>query len=345
LPVQLGFLGAGLVARIHQHGLTPVAEQVVWAGVYDTDPERAQRFAEETGAKVCQSEDEVLERADAVYVCTWTSEHPRLVAEAAGRGLAVYCEKPLAVSLPLAEAMTTRIIEAGVVNQTGLVLRHSPAFHWLRRLLGDPKSGRLMSIAFRDDQYLPVAGYYGSTWRADPSRAGAGVLLEHSIHDIDILEFLAGPIRQVSCRTAAFHGLSGIEDVATAHLRFSSGVSGTLTTVWHDILERGNERRVEIICENLWCALDGSHHWGPVSWQWHGEPVRTATGEELLGLLAPSAVEDHRPDAAFITSVLGRRQAHPDFRIALRAHVLVDAAYRSAAADGAVVEVSGGSGI
>ena len=196
-----------------------------------------------------------------------------------------------------------------------------------------------MSISFRDDQYLPVGGYYGSTWRADVSRAGAGVLLEHSIHDIDILQVLAGPIREVSCRTNSFHGLPGIEDVATVHIAFESGVPGTLTTVWHDIGERGNERRVEIFCENLWCVLDGNHHWGPVSWQWAGEPVRTGYGEELLRLLGPTAVEDHNPDAAFVASVLDGRPAHPDFRVALRAHVLVDAAYRSAAAGGAAVGV------
>lgn len=196
-----------------------------------------------------------------------------------------------------------------------------------------------MSITFRDDQYLPVRGYYGSTWRADVSRAGAGVLLEHSIHDIDVLELLAGPIRQLSCQTAFFHGLRGIEDVATVQITFASGVPGTLTTVWHDIGERANERRVEVFGENLWCVLDGNHHWGPVSWQWAGEPVRSAYGEELLRLLEPTGVEDHNPDAAFIVSVRECRPAYPDFRTALRAHELVDAAYRSAAADGAVVDV------
>jgi len=339
MPVRVGFLGAGLVARIHAHGLAAVAEEVEWAGVYDIDTGRAAAFSTDTGATLCGSVDEVLERAEAVYVCTWTSEHPGLVAEAAGRQLAVYCEKPLAVSLSLATAMTEHVVDAGVVNQTGLVLRHSPAFGALRRLLDDPRSGRLMALSFRDDQYLPVGRYYGSTWRADVSRAGAGVLLEHSIHDIDILELLAGPIRQLSCQTASFHGLPGIEDVATVRITFDSGVPGTLTTVWHDIGERGNERRVEAFCENLWCVLDGNHHWGPVTWQRAGEPVQSAYGEELLGLLAPVGVEHHNPDAAFVASVRDGRPAAPDFRIALRAHELVDAAYRSAAAGGAVVDL------
>jgi UDP-N-acetyl-2-amino-2-deoxyglucuronate dehydrogenase len=303
MPVRVGFLGAGLVARIHRRSLSAVADRIVWAGVHDTDGTRARRFAEETGARHCGSAAELLSRADAVYVCTWTSEHPDLVRDAVDRGLAVYCEKPLAVSLSSARAMTDHVVQAGSINQTGLVLRHSPAFRWLRRLITDPKSGSLMSISFRDDQYLPVAGYYGSTWRSDPSLAGSGVLLEHSIHDIDILEYLAGPIRQMSCVTRSVHGIPGIEDVAVASFTFASGVPGTLTTVWHDMLERPNERRVEVLCGNLWCVLDGNHHSGPVSWQWKGEPSQTAEGEDLLALLAPSSPEDFNPDAAFIHAV------------------------------------------
>jgi predicted dehydrogenase len=338
MPVHLGFLGAGLVARIHQQSLSAVADHVVWAGVYDPDVARAMRFSAETGATVCRTEDELLERSEAVYICTWTSEHPRLVGAAADRRLSVYCEKPLAVSLADAEAMTEQVTRAGVVNQAGLVLRHSPAFRWVRWLVDDPRSGRLMSVSFRDDQYLPVRGYYDSTWRADAARAGSGVLLEHSIHDVDILEFLAGPIAQVSCRTAFTHRIQGIEDVASAAFTFASGVPGTLTTVWHDILERPNERRVEIFCENLWCVLDGNHHWGPVFWRWGGEPVREAGGEKLLPLLDSDAVENSNPDAGFIASIEAGRPAHPDFRIARRAHQIVDAAYRSAEADGTPID-------
>lgn len=339
MPLRLGFLGAGLVARIHSRSLSTVDDRITWSGVFDPDTVRADRFSAETGAAVCRTEDEVLDRSGAVYVCSWTSEHPRLVQAAADAGLAIFCEKPLATSLVLAGEMTRRVVEAGVVNQAGLVLRHSPAFRWMRRLLDAPASGRLMSVTFRDDQSLPLGGYYDSTWRADSTLAGAGVLLEHSIHDVDILEYLAGPVAGVGCRTGSVHAIPGIEDVATAWFRFESGVSGTLTTVWHDMPERANERRVELLCENLWCVLDGNHHSGPVHWQRRGEPVRTAEGRDLLPLLGSDLVEDTNPDAAFVRSVEEGRPAYPDFTIALRAHEVVDAAYRSAQSDGVAVEL------
>ena len=46
----------------------------------------------------------MLDTCDAVYITTWTSEHPRLVAAAAERGLAIFCEKPLAVDHPTRRA-------------------------------------------------------------------------------------------------------------------------------------------------------------------------------------------------------------------------------------------------
>jgi predicted dehydrogenase len=163
VTVQVGFLGAGLIATYHAQSLRASGADVRWGGVFDPDRDRAERFAAASGAALCGSEDEVLERCDAVYVCTWTSEHPRLVEAAARRGRAVFCEKPLAVDLPLARRMTAAVEEAGVINQVGLVLRHSPTFGLVKALAADPASGRPMSIVFRDDQYLPVQGMYGST--------------------------------------------------------------------------------------------------------------------------------------------------------------------------------------
>ena len=185
--MRVGFLGAGLIATFHSKMIRRSGVEVERAGVYDPDAERAAGFAAASGSVVCATEDEVLDGCDAVYVCSWTSEHHRLVAAAVERGLAVFCEKPLATTLAAAEAMATAVAAAGVTNQVGLILRRSPAFVWARHLVEAPEAGRVMAVVFRDDQYIPVQGTYGSTWRGDRAKAGAGTLLEHSIHDVDML--------------------------------------------------------------------------------------------------------------------------------------------------------------
>ena len=98
----------------------------------------------------------------------------------------MFCEKPLSVDLRHAGDLAGLVTSAGVVNMTGLVLRSSPAMLAARELVRDPASGRVMNVVFRDDQYLPTQGMYGSTWRGDPDVAGSGVLMEHSIHDVDL---------------------------------------------------------------------------------------------------------------------------------------------------------------
>lgn len=334
----MGFLGAGLIAQAHVRLLGAVPEVTI-AAVHDPAVDRARAFAAATGAAPCATVAEVIDRSEALYVCTWTSEHPQAVRAAAERGLAVFCEKPLGVDLASVETMVAAVDAAAVTNQVGLVLRYSPAFHWLRRLIDDPRSGRMISVGFRDDQYLPVGGGYGSTWRSDAARAGSGVLLEHSIHDLDMLEHLAGPMERVSCVTRALHGLSGIEDVAVLSFQSRGGAVGALTTVWHDIRDRGDSRRVEVFCENLWGALDGHFHDGPVAWERRGEPRQTLQGQALRDRAREVGLVEQNEDAAFVAAVLGGRPASPDFRTGLRAHQVVDVAYRSAAAGGRQLDV------
>ena len=276
-------------------------------------------------------------RVDAVYVTTWTSEHARLVEKAAAAGVAVFCEKPVAVDAPTAERMVAAVEAAGVVNQVGLVLRFLPSFRWLRHLVHDEQAGRVLAVVFRDDQYIPDQGVYGSTWRVDAARAGRGTLLEHSIHDVDILLWAFGPVSGVSGTVREVHGHPRIDDVAVARLDFASGAVGTLTSVWHDVLERPSLRRVEVFCERLYVALEGDFA-GPVRWQFTGEPERVLEGAELARAVAGTGdTATTNAATAFLASVRDRTPASPALAEALPAHRVVDAVYTSAAAGGAVV--------
>jgi len=328
MTVRVGFLGGGFIAHHHGKMLHTSGADAAIVAVHDPDDAKAALFAERSGATVAASEDEVIETSDAVYVTTWTSEHPRLVARVAAAGRAVFCEKPLAVNLGEALDMVEAVTRAGVTNQVGLVLRESPSFNLLRYLVNRPESGRVMAVVFRDDQYIPIQGQYGSTWRADPAKAGAGTLLEHSIHDLDIIEWLAGPIADVTGRTAHFHEIDGIEDLAVANLALASGAVATLTSVWHDILSRPSLRRVEVFCERAMYVLEGDVL-GPVRWTLDGE-VGSVEGEELMVTLHAHGIRPRHPDQAFIEAVASGAPASPDFTAALRAQVLAEAIYRSA---------------
>jgi predicted dehydrogenase len=276
-----------------------------------------------------------------VYVCTWTSEHPRLVDAAAERGLAAFCEKPLATTLDGARAMADRVHQAGIANQVGLVLRRSPAFTMLRELARGEEAGRIMSVVFRDDQYIPVRGSYASTWRGEVDKVGAGALLEHSIHDVDILESTIGPIVDVNARSAEFHGIRGIEDLVVANLAFAGGAIGSLTSIWHDIDSRGSLRRLEVFCERALFTLEGDW-FGPLSWERDDGTTGTLEGEELVAAaqqVVPADEADLNPDGAFLRAVRDGRPCSPDFAAAVRAHEVTEALYESARRGGQPVPV------
>jgi len=340
--LRIGFLGAGLIATYHSKSLRRSGAAVCRAGVYDPDLQRATAFAEASGHTVMRSEDEVLDTCDAVYVCTWTSEHARQIEKAVSRNLAVFCEKPLAFDLEAAQRMATMVAESGVVNQVGLVLRRSPAYLWAKHLIDDPAAGTVMGVVFRDDQFIPIQGHYGSTWRGDRNLAGSGTLLEHSIHDVDMLRFLVGEVGDISAHTTNFHGHDGIEDVATATLRFANGALGTLASIWHDNLARPSLRRVEVFCAHRQIVITGDDWYGPVRWTDTDGTSHSLADQELVDAVVSMREGGENPDGEFVRCVAEGVAATPDFADAVEAHRIIDAMYRSAADDGRAIRIAHG---
>ncbi len=338
MTVRVGFLGAGFIATFHSKMLRACGVEHERAGVFDPDRARSEAFVARAGGFVAGSEDEVIETCDAVYVCTWTVDHPRQVEKACAAGKAVFVEKPLGVD----RASSLRVVEAlessGVVHQVGLILRYSPAFALVESFLCDrDRRGRVMSVVFRDDQFLPTGGHYESTWRGDRAKAGSGVLLEHSIHDVDLLDRLVGPVTAVSGQSRSFHEIDGIEDLMVGTFDLADGGIGSLTTVWHDLTERPSLRYLEIHCERMHVEVEGDW-FGPVRITLPDERIDVA-GDELLALCAARGIELADPEGAFIEAVAAGRASAPSASTALRAHVIVDALYESASLDGRSVPI------
>jgi UDP-N-acetyl-2-amino-2-deoxyglucuronate dehydrogenase len=346
--LRIGFVGTGLIAWAHGLGLQAMIDGGVIdasiAVVHDRSAKRAEGFAAACGAQTAADVAEVVAQCDAVWVCTPTVAHREAVDAATASGRAIFCEKPLAVDLAAAVSLTDAVAAAGVPAQAGLVLRSAPVFRNLRDLVQSDELGRPMAALFRDDQYFPIQGTYGSRWRADVDQAGGGCLIEHSIHDLDILRFCFGEVAEVSGRTSNFSGHPGIEDVATVSMQFASGLTTHLTSVWHNILSRGSTRRIEVFFENGMVWLDSEFR-GPLHVQTSdttaARPCPSPAwvddlpfGNDGIGLVLSPYLEE---DRAFVDDVVAGRAPQPNLHEALVAHRLVDAAYRSAQQGGRAV--------
>ena len=345
---HVGIIGAGLIGRFHArgvHGLTKLGlVDARYVAVCDRQLERAERIARIADLDLATDDPEELiasPSVNTVYICTPTAEHNELVLRAAAAGKHVFCEKPLARTLAGAQEMYNAVQRAGVRHQVGLIMHHSPVLTVLKELISDPTLGRLMTIVFRDDQAFPVQGHYASDWRGDVAIAGGGTLIEHSIHDLDLLTWLAGDVESIHAQTRNYAGHEGIEDLASVTLNFASGATAQLTSVWHDIRERASSRLLEVFFERGYFAVD-QDFFGSISYETN-DTQGTATISDaevrrryldIIGLdpdvfdqaLGKYSLEDY----FFLQALVEDRDPYPGFDVALGAHKLVDAGYRSA---------------
>jgi len=153
-----------------------------------------------------------------------------------------------------------------VVNQVGLVLRYSPVFTVMKEMMSEPGLGPLLTAHLRDDQFFPIRGHYGSSWRGSFERAGGGTLIEHSIHDVDLFRWLFGDITRVRCHTRYTTGHDGVEDVAIATFQHADGHQTSLSSVWHALDDRPSTRHLEVFFEGGYFATDHDFL-GPIRYQ------------------------------------------------------------------------------
>ena len=260
--IKIGFIGTGLIANVHMRSLMSLIEDEIFPieviAATDVDKDRLEKFCIKNNIeKICNDPMDVIKdkTINTVYICTPTKFHKEYVLKLLKEGKNIFCEKPLATNLNDVKEMCNAAKHSSPISQVGFVIRYSPIFEFLKdELLNNEELGKMMTIMFRNDQTFPIGGKYGSFWRSDKNVSGGGTLIEHSIHDIDILMAIGGKFKSVYCNTRYFSKYN-VEDLGILSYELENNVIGTLTSCWHNIPRR-DERLIEIFFEKGWIKIE-----------------------------------------------------------------------------------------
>lgn len=167
---------------------------------------------------------------DAVVIATPHYQHPALGIAAFQSGLHVMVEKPIAAHKADAE----RLLAAHRKNQKLVFsvmfqMRTEPPYQIIRELIQDGKLGQLVRFNWINTDWFRTEAYYASGgWRATWRGEGGGVLLNQSLHFLDMLCWLCGAPNRVRgfCQFGRFHQIE-VEDNVAAYLEWPGGATGT----------------------------------------------------------------------------------------------------------------------
>lgn len=218
--LRVGIIGSGFIARQHVRSWLAIGAEV---SVFSQDADEALRLCEKHGVRPAATLDELLVGCEVADVCTPTDQHLPAVAAAAEAGVHVVCEKPLARTSAEAAEAVALCEAAGVRLFPAHVVRYSEPYVSAWRELQRGTLGRIAVAHLYRSGPRPT----WSAWFEDSDRSG-GLLMDLLIHDYDIAQWLAGPVRRVWARSLAGEA----KEVGIVVLTHDSGAVTHVEGIW-----------------------------------------------------------------------------------------------------------------
>ena len=182
--VNFALFGAGRIGRMHAHNLARRSDARLLY-VVDTKPDVARSLAEPLGARQASAEEVFSDpQVKAVLIATSTGAHADLSIAAARAGKAIFCEKPVDLTLAKVEACIREVKKAKVPMFVGFNRRFDPSFRSLKQRLDAGAIGKLEQVIITNrDPGLPELRFLATS---------GGLFLDFTIHDFDMARWLLG---------------------------------------------------------------------------------------------------------------------------------------------------------
>lgn len=335
--VGIAFVGTGSIADYHLAGLNAVPRADV-AVVVGRDPAKAAAVAARHGVRASSVDlAATLARADirAVVVATPDDTHEAIAVTAAAAGKAILLQKPMAGDSAACRRILAAARAARVDLQVSFMHRHFEEVPAAQALIAAGEIGEVVSLRMRN----ATPGPDWADWFFDRGRVLGGVVHQLGVHGIDLLRVFCGPIARVAATTAILRPARALADgrrvrvenpdSAWATYGFSAGPVASHEMSMIEVA--GCDRfRLEIYgtAGTIWLRSER----GPLAW------TRTGGAQWRCPAL-PAPPFGQRHHQRWIDGLLGEAPPEPTAEDALAGILVAEAIARSAAADGARMQV------
>jgi myo-inositol 2-dehydrogenase/D-chiro-inositol 1-dehydrogenase len=322
MTIKFGLLGAGRIGKVHAKAITGDANAKLVA-VADAMPAAAQAIADHYGCDI-RSIDAILaaKDIDAVVICTPTDTHADLIEQFVKAGKAVFCEKPIDLSLARVKACLEVVRAHKGTLMVGFNRRFDPHFRAVRAEIDKGSIGEveMVVITSRDPGAPPV----------DYIKRSGGIFRDMTIHDFDMARFLLGEeITEVVATAAVLVdpaiGKAGDFDSVQVLLKTASGKQAMISNSRRATY--GYDQRIEVHGSKGAVSAENQR---PVSIE-----VANAQGytrPPLHDFFMTRYTEAYAAEiAAFIAAISGKGKAAPTGEDGLVALALAEAALKSVA--------------
>jgi len=347
--MKFGIIGAGMIGHFHAKAITAMTGGELHS-VFDLRQEAADKLAAEYGGKAFSNIEEFLSdpELEIVTVGTPSGAHldPSLAALNAGKH--VICEKPLEITTERIDQLIEAAEKNGKTIAAVLNRRFHPGMDAFKKAADEGRFGILTNAScyvkwYRDQAYYDSAGWRG-TWALD----GGGALMNQSIHTVDALLYLAGPVKSVQANTACLaHERIEVEDIVVAIVEFESGARGVIecsTCTWS---KDGHPARVQLSGTegSVFLADEAFEIWDFMEKKPEDAEIKSTLmkGQEAgLGANDPSAINFYQHQRNFeevVNAIAEGREPTTSSAEARKPVELIQAIYKSAQNGGQKIEL------
>jgi predicted dehydrogenase len=289
--------------------------------IWDDVPERGQRFAAEFKAPFVADLAALVRdpEVSAFIICAENTRHLPLLKRVIPAGKPVFCEKPLTTTTKDIRAVAALLRRHPAKLMSGYFQPFGGVMQAVAKMLQEEAFGQVTRVRFRNAHHAAYGRWFDSpdlAWFHNPALSGGGAFMDMGTHAIHLLRTLFGPAAAVWSLVANHAGIyPAVDDFGVAHLRFASGVFGTVEAAW---TQTGGLGGLEIVGSKATLWHNGKEYVSAAPKQ---EPVpvvplpdRPRGVDRLVGILKRE-VTDAEVDA--------------DLAATVDAVAIMDAAYRS----------------